>query len=124
MTVTVHIRNIRQRAIIGINPDEREKEQELLINAEYDYDAAEAVHNDCSAAAVNYKNIKIDLMEFVAGQKAMLLETLTVQAVRLILSNPAVTRAKVTIDKPHALRFADSVSVSAEQFAVSGRPDE
>jgi D-erythro-7,8-dihydroneopterin triphosphate epimerase len=42
----------------------------------------------------------------------MLLEKLASEVLELVMENELVCQAKVEVDKPHALRFADSVSVS------------
>ena len=45
-------------------------------------------------------------------QVFMLLEKLASEVLELVMVNQSVCRAEVEVDKPHALRFADSVSVS------------
>jgi D-erythro-7,8-dihydroneopterin triphosphate epimerase len=41
-----------------------------------------------------------------------LLEKLAAELLALVMSNGEVTRAQITVDKPHALRFSDSVGIT------------
>ena len=52
-----------------------------------------------------------------ADEAAQLLEALAGRILKLIMKDPKVLSATVRVDKPHALRFAKSVSVemSAER---------
>jgi D-erythro-7,8-dihydroneopterin triphosphate epimerase len=42
----------------------------------------------------------------------LLLERLASEVLGLVMEDPMVCYAEVEIDKPHALRFADSVSIT------------
>ncbi len=110
-TVRVRIKNLRLRTYIGFNPDETEKKQDVIINVLFEYEAPEGIEEDRVEDAVNYKTITKAIIRFVEGQSFLLLEKLTQDVLELVLENKHIDRATVQIDKPHALRFADSVSV-------------
>ena len=114
---TIRITNLALRAIIGINDWERKKMQDIVINVSLDFDAAPAVKSDSLQDTLDYKKIKRDIINFVEKSRFKLLETLTGRILGLAMKNPKVFAATIRIDKPHALRFADSVSVemSAER---------
>ena len=48
------------------------------------------------------------------------MEKLVADVLQICSSHPGVQRASVTVDKPHALRFADSVSLTLEHIADRG----
>ena len=106
------ITNLRLRTHIGFNPDERTKRQDVVINAEIHHVAKpEALHDDVEAA-LDYKLISKSIIDHVEEGRFLLLERLASDLVEICSQDTAVTRALVTVDKPHALRFADSVSLT------------
>ena len=52
------------------------------------------------------------MIEHIENGSFQLLEKLTADLVAIATESPMVSFAEVTVDKPHALRFADSVSVT------------
>jgi D-erythro-7,8-dihydroneopterin triphosphate epimerase len=107
----VRIRNLRLRTYIGFNPEEREKRQDVVINISFSYDASSAADSDEVAAALDYKAITKDVIAFVEDNRFLLLEKLSSDLVQRILRDREIKAVKVTVDKPHALRFADSVAL-------------
>jgi D-erythro-7,8-dihydroneopterin triphosphate epimerase len=117
---TIEITNLRLRTIIGFADGEKDKPQDVVVNLDYDYDAAAAVRGDSVADAVDYKALKHAVINEVEGSRYDLLESLTAAVLETILAAPRVERARVRIDKPHALRFADSVAVTMERWRGDG----
>lgn len=110
----INIRNLRLRTLIGFNPEERAKKQDVVVNIEITYAATDAVLEDRVEQALNYKEITKQVISYVEEGQFLLLEKLTGEVLDICRQNPAVTGARVTIDKPNALRFADSVSLTLE----------
>lgn len=110
----IRIKNLRLRTIIGIFDWEREHKQDLILNMRLEFDGSKASSSDKIEDAVDYKKINKKIIDFVEKSDFFLLEKLAQSVVDLMLENPKVTRAQVEIDKPGALRFADSVSVECE----------
>ena len=110
----INVTNLRLRTFIGFNPDEREKQQDVVINIEIHYPADKSFQTDNVVDALNYKVITKKVIQHVEEGRFLLLEKLVADVVDICSGHPSVTLAKVTIDKPHALRFADSVSLSLE----------
>ena len=108
------ITNLRLRTLIGFNPDERTKRQDVVINAEIHHVPNPAALDDEIEAALDYKVISKSIIDHVEGGRFLLLERLANDLVEICSEDPAVTRAVVTVDKPHALRFADSVSLTLQ----------
>lgn len=109
---TIKITNLRVRTYVGFNDEEREKQQDVVINAEICHRVSDAVMRDEVDAALNYKAITKAMIAHVEGGRFLLLEKLTGDLLEICSSDARVLSATVTVDKPHALRFADSVSVT------------
>lgn len=111
---TVRIKNLRLRTFIGIKDEEINNQQDVLINVCLTYDAGAAVSSNEIASALNYRTIAKQIIVHVDGKRFALLERLTHEVLGIVMEHQAVQWARVEIDKPHALRYADSVSVSLE----------
>ncbi|MEE9422459.1 MAG: dihydroneopterin triphosphate 2'-epimerase [Gammaproteobacteria bacterium] len=110
--LTIRISNLRLRTYIGFNEDELEKRQDVVVNVRFDYLAEKAADSDDVEYAVNYKTVTKQIITLVESNKFLLLEKLTTEVLDLVMENPLIKYADVQVEKPHALRFADSVSAS------------
>ncbi|NRD73641.1 dihydroneopterin triphosphate 2'-epimerase [Shewanella sp. VB17] len=110
-TAVIRIKNLRLRTFIGIKDDETQNKQDVLINAEIHYCAEKARNSDNMVDALNYRTITKKIISLVEDNRFSLLEHLTGQVLDITSEHAWVDFAKVEIDKPHALRFADSVSM-------------
>ena len=117
----IRVKDLRLRAYIGLNEDEREKLQDVVINLRIDYDALEAARSDQVERALDYKGVTKAIIALVDGQRFLLLERLVHQVLEAVMAYPEVQGAEVEIDKPHALRFADSVSLSMAARRAAGQ---
>jgi len=108
----ITITNLRLRTFIGFNEEEKSKQQDIVINVEVHYPANKMCLNDSVDNALNYKVICKGIISLVENGRFLLLEKLTSDVLGVCSDHPWVNFAKVTIDKPHALRFADSVSLT------------
>jgi D-erythro-7,8-dihydroneopterin triphosphate epimerase len=114
---TIHIRNLRLRTYIGFNPEETEKKQDVVINIEIAYAVAESALRDHVEDALDYKVITKQVIRHVEEGRFLLLERLVADVLEICSAHPSIRSAAVTIEKPHALRFADSVSLTLEYHA-------
>ena len=118
MSVTnaiIRISNLRLRTYIGFNPEERTKQQDVVINVEIHHRAAApALERDEVGAALDYKVISKAIIAHVEEGSFLLLEKLVHDLLGICTAHHSVSKASVTVDKPHALRFADSVSLTLE----------
>lgn len=110
----INIHNLRLRTYIGFNPEERTKQQDVIINIEIHYPINEGILHDEVDDALNYKVITKKIIQYVEDGHFLLLERLVADVLGLCSEHKRVKYAKVTIEKPHALRFADSVSLAME----------
>jgi FolB domain-containing protein len=111
----IEISDLHLRAIIGINADEREKRQDVLINITLDVDTYPAALSDDIADAANYRTITKNVIEMVESSRFFLLERLAAVIARICLAEQRVERVQVSVEKPSALRFAASVGVTIER---------
>lgn len=110
----IRIKNLLVPAIIGFNPEERLNRQDVLINLIIEVEVSEAILTDNEESIYNYRTITKEVISLVSESKFYLLEKLTHEVLQLIMRDMRVIWAKVEIDKPHALRFSESVSVELE----------
>ena len=108
----IRVKNLRLRTYIGINEDEVLNRQDVLINLLILYPALDAVRDNDIEQALNYRTITKAIIRHVEQNRFALLERLTQELLDLVMAHPAVCYAEVEVDKPHALRFADSVSIT------------
>jgi len=108
----IRIKQLRLRTYIGFNPEEQAKKQDVVINLDIHYDAARAAERDAVGEALDYKLITKKVIALVEERSFLLLEKLVHDVLHIALEHPAVQCVTVEADKPHALRFADSVSLT------------
>lgn len=112
----IEIKNMRVRAILGINDWEREKKQDIIISIRFKYDAAAAIQDDEIDEAVDYKAITKRVIKFVEESEFFLIETLTDTLFDMINRVDKVQQAWITVEKPHALRFCDNLVVERANY--------
>jgi len=108
----IRIKDLRVRTYIGIKEEEINNKQDVLINLTILYPSVEAVRDNDIEHALNYRTITKAIIQHVEGNRFALLERLTQELLDLVMENPTVRYAEVEVDKPHALRFAESVSIT------------
>lgn len=112
MSDLIHISDLLLRTIIGINEEEREKKQDVLINITMNVDLKAAGQTDQIEDAVNYRTITKEIIDLVENSHFQLVETMAHEVSRICLQDERVAQTEVRIEKPGALRFARSVGVT------------
>ena len=110
----IRIKKLLLRTYIGFNDEEIREKQDIIINMTIDVDLSHTIKNDVVDGSYNYRTITKNVIELVQNKKYKMLESLTQSVLDEIMKNKKVRFAKVEADKPHALRFAESVSVELE----------
>jgi FolB domain-containing protein len=112
----IFVKDLLVRGIIGINPEERVKLQDIVINMTLFADVRQAAQSDDIAHAVNYKSITKRIIEHVESSSDFLVEKLVTDIARIILTEfEGVQRVQVRVEKPGAVRFAQSVGIEIER---------
>jgi len=111
----IRVKNLLIRTYIGFYPEEMVNKQDVIINLEIEADMPQkAMEADEPEGIYDYKVITKKVIALVQDGKFKLLEVLTQKILDLIMEDPRVQWARVEVDKPHALRFAESVSLVME----------
>src|SRR5690606_32386406 len=106
----IRIKDLRLRTYIGIKDEVINNRQDVVINATSLYRADSAVEINRIEHALNYRTITKAIISHVESYRFALLERLTQEVLDIVLDNEQVRYAEVEVDKPHALRFSESVS--------------
>jgi len=111
----IRVKNLLIRTYIGFNPEELVNKQDVIINLEIETDIPDsAMEADEPLDIFDYKTITKKIISYVQEGRFKLLEVLTKNILELIMESDKVKWARVEVDKPHALRFAESVSLEME----------
>ena len=110
----INVSRLRLRTFMGFNEDERRKKQDVVIDLMIRYRLRDGVFEDQVADALDYKVVTKAVIDLVENGRFLLLEKLVADILAVCSEHPDVTFSRVTVDKPHALRFADSVSLTLD----------
>jgi len=106
------IKDLVVRGIVGIKPDEREHEQDVLLNVTLWADTSPAAASDDIADAVNYRTVSKAMIAHVASGSPFLVERLAAELLEICFrTDERIVEAEVAVEKPGALRHARSVGV-------------
>jgi FolB domain-containing protein len=110
------ISDLLVRGLIGFQPWELGKRQDILINLVLYTDIRKAGESDDVTDALNYKTITKSIIAYVeeSDRHHNLVESLATEIARICIEGGA-ERAVVRVEKPGALRFARSVGVEIER---------
>ena len=111
MRATARIKDLLLRTELGFKPHELGKLQDVLLNAEIEFET-DGVERTDTPGGYDYRATTKQIIAMVHGTRFNLIERVAYQALEIILADPHVIRASVEVDKPGALRFARSVSVT------------
>ena len=107
------IRDLLLRGIVGINPDERTKPQDILVNVTMWADTRAAASSDSIDDAVNYRTITKAIIAHIEDGEPMLVERLAAEVGAICFAaDERIEEVEVSVEKPGALRFARSVGVT------------
>ena len=85
------IRDILVRCIVGLNPDERVKKQDVLISLVLEVDLKAAGKSDELGDTVDYKEIKKRVIALTESSSFLLVERLAHEIAALPLADPRIT---------------------------------
>jgi len=114
----VFIKNILARGIIGIREWEREKPQDILINLDLFTEMHKQDSSDSIAMCIDYSQVTKKVIQHAETAKRFTVEALAEDIAQLCLDDPRVLKATVRVEKPGAVRFAQSVGVEIERSRI------
>ena len=95
----IRIKNLRLRAIIGINDWERKDLQDIVINVDIEYDGTKPARTDNIDDTVNYRSLTKRIIREVEQSRFQLLDSLAGHVLNLVMEEKNVQKATVEIDK-------------------------
>ncbi len=111
----IRIKKLRLRTIIGVYEWEQNTLQEVWVNLELEVEDESSTFSDDLNDSVDYKVIKDQIIKMSQDRTFALCEKLAGSILELVMRDERISRAKVEVDKPGALRFTDSVSIVLEK---------
>ena len=111
----VIIKNLLARGIIGVNDWERKRAQNILINITIFADTRRAAESDNLEDCVNYSTMSKKVLAHAESVNRLTVEALANDLARLCLEENSVQKVLVRVEKPGAVRFAESVGVEIER---------
>ena len=116
---TVFIEALEVEALIGIYDWERRIRQPLLFDIEMEFDNRVPAASDDIADTLNYKAVSKRVIEYVSQSGFGLVETLAERVAAIILEEFGVSRVRLKLSKPGAVRGARAVGVTIERTAAT-----
>lgn len=110
------IKDLLARGVIGISERERERPQDILINAVIFTDTSRAAESDQIEDCVDYSKMARKLIAHAETAARSTVEALANDLARLCLAEAGVHGVRIRVEKPGAVRFARSVGVEIERF--------
>ena len=108
---TLFIKNLTVKCVIGVNPYEREREQEIRMQIFLWTDIAKASRSDNLEDALDYGAIYKKVVQRVEHSKFYLIERLAYEVATICLQHPLTRKAKVIVEKIEALEKAESAGI-------------
>jgi len=111
----VIIKNLLARGIIGINDWERKRAQDILINLTLFTNTRRAGETDNINDCVDYSKMSKKIMAHAESANKLTVEALANELAKLCFEDKNVQKVIVRVEKPGAVRFAESVGVEIER---------
>ncbi|MES1196875.1 MAG: dihydroneopterin aldolase, partial [Steroidobacter sp.] len=104
--------------IVGIWDWERQVKQAVIIDVEMACDVRKAAQTDRIEDTVDYKKVSKRLLSFVGESQFQLVETLTENIARIIVTEFAVSWVRVRLNKQGAIRNSRDVGIMIERTSA------
>jgi FolB domain-containing protein len=111
----VIIKDLLARGIIGVHDWERNRPQNILINITIFTDTRRAARTDSLDDCINYSTMSKKLLAHAESVNRLTVEALANDLARICLEEEGVQKVIVRVEKPGAVRFAESVGVEIER---------
>ena len=111
----VFIENLTVETVIGIFDWEREIRQAVSLDLEMDFDIRKAAESDHIDDTLDYKSVAKRLIRFIESSEFQLVEALAERCARIVLDEFPVSRLRLKLSKPGAVRGSSAVGVIIER---------
>jgi FolB domain-containing protein len=107
----VFIKDLLIRGVIGISEKERSQPQDIIVNVILYTDISVGGATDDIGNCVNYRTVAKAIIAHIEKIQRYTVEALATDISVICLENPAVSKVRVRVEKPGAVRFSKSVGV-------------
>ena len=114
----ISIDDLIVRMTLGVDDWERKDLQDVHLHLRLWTDSTRAAQTDDIADAVNYRTVTKAVIALAESGEFYLVEKLADAIARLLITEFALPRVQVHVEKPGALRFARSVALTIEREAA------
>ena len=108
----IEVKGLHLRTVIGIFDFERDRRQDVVISYRIHTDIGPAARSDAIADALDYKRVTKRVIAIVENSSFFLIESLVERVAESLLEEPLARRVEVHLEKPGALRHAQTVSIT------------
>ena len=117
----IRITNVEVKGFLGIKPEEQAHRQTIRVNTTLWVDTAPAAASDDIADAVNYRTVTKAIVAHIETGRTGLVERLVQELADLCLATDhRITEVEVSVEKPDALRDAESVGITIRRRRTDG----
>lgn len=115
----IRLEGLEVACVIGVNPDERDREQPLLVRVELGLELARAGVSTELGDTLDYARIAEEIVGMLKFRRYGLLETAAEELSAMLLAvHPQVESVRLHLDKPGALTGARSAGVSVARTSA------
>lgn len=111
----IYINDLRIKAIIGVNPEERTTPQELVITLVLSLDLSAPAASDFLKDTIDYYEIAQKIRKITENSSFYLIERLAWEILTELAETIPVEKIKIRIEKPAAIPNARSAAVEMER---------
>ena len=117
-TDRIFVSALTTECIVGIWDWERQVKQPVVIDLEMSFDIRKAAASDDIKDTLDYKAVSKRVLGFVGESRYQLVEALTENIARIVITEFAVSWVRVRLNKQGAIRNSRDVGIMIERCAA------
>lgn len=117
MNDKIFLTGLRTECIVGIWDWERKVKQTVVVDLEMSFDIRKAAASDNIKDTLDYKAVSKRLLDFIGNSQYQLVEALTENIARVVITEFSVPWVRVRLNKQGAIRNSRDVGISVERSA-------
>ena len=118
MNDRIFLNQLRTECIVGIWEWERQVKQAVILDVEMAADIRKAALSDNIEDTIDYKKVSKRLLSFVGESQFQLVETLTENIAKIIVTEFGVSWVRVRLNKQGAIRNSRDVGIMIERTSA------
>ncbi len=109
----LRIKDLTISASVGVLAHEIDRPQQIIVNMTAIYDEGDAARTDKLEDTLDYSEVENAIIRTAQEKHVQLLEHLLHRIGSALLAFPRIQEVAVEVEKPKAMRHAESVAISA-----------